>query len=633
MNRIKKRGLDQPGCSQSFSSIGGPGGSPPWRVQGRALVGCGAKPHKKAAKNLLAPRLTCFSLLMLASCSITPKPLTFDEHLEQESLDHQAIFAGQPPIEAPVTLYGAMARAIRFNLNHRLKLMETALAQNQKDVANFSLLPRLVAEAGYNSRSEESLSISRNVKDGSLSDASDASIFLEKSYETGSLGMTWNLLDFGVSYFQGKQEANRYLITKERRRKTIQNLVKDVRFAFWRAYGAQEMREEVDATIARAEAALLAVRAVEKERLRAPLESLKYRKDLLEILRQLEAVRADMAVAHVELAALMSVAPGTPFQLSASSEDISFTEMEMSLEKMEHLALFHRPELREEGYQARIDVDEIHKAIARLFPGLEFRASQQHDGNFFLVNHRWVEAGARVTWNLLNLLSGPSQVRLAKARQTVSNHRRLAMHMAVLSQVHVAYHQRQSTRNQLQRIDQLSETEDAIRQKTGNQRRGKTRSGVAYVRAATSAIMARMRRVQAFARFQEAAGQLYVTLGLDPQPEVIENHTLETLAKNIETTMRQWKYQTGWDPRPEEVPDKHVPPTTKERVLPQTKKKAKPASISQKAQPKNSQLNQIGIDSSYRRLPGLTGRPVSPITPQAKAWWKKIFAPMPPPLQ
>ena len=26
---------------------GGPGGSPPWRVQGGALVGCGAKPHEK----------------------------------------------------------------------------------------------------------------------------------------------------------------------------------------------------------------------------------------------------------------------------------------------------------------------------------------------------------------------------------------------------------------------------------------------------------------------------------------------------------------------------------------------------------------------------------------------------------
>ena len=35
------------------------------------------------------------------------------------------------------------------------------------------------------------------------------------------LGLSWNVLDFGVSYYQSKQNADRLLVAQERRRKTF----------------------------------------------------------------------------------------------------------------------------------------------------------------------------------------------------------------------------------------------------------------------------------------------------------------------------------------------------------------------------------------------------------------------------
>ena len=70
---------------------------------------------------------------------------------------------------------------------------------------------------------------------------------------TADLGLTWNILDFGVSYFTAHQNADRALIASERRRRTIQNLAQEVRFNFWRAAAAQELRDKVAVTVAAGE--------------------------------------------------------------------------------------------------------------------------------------------------------------------------------------------------------------------------------------------------------------------------------------------------------------------------------------------------------------------------------------------
>ena len=89
-------------------------------------------------------------LVLLAGCAIMPEPITQVEQKTSLDADKQVIFAKQEPIVAPISVYEAMARSLKYNLNHRVKMMEHAVADGQSDLAKYSLLPDLIASAGLN---------------------------------------------------------------------------------------------------------------------------------------------------------------------------------------------------------------------------------------------------------------------------------------------------------------------------------------------------------------------------------------------------------------------------------------------------------------------------------------------------
>ena len=73
------------------------------------------------------------------------------------------------------------------------------------------------------------------------------------------------MLDFGVAYYRTQQKADQMLMAEERRRKVIQNVLQDVRNAYWRALGAQRLIGDVDRLLDRVRGALKAARAAEDQ--------------------------------------------------------------------------------------------------------------------------------------------------------------------------------------------------------------------------------------------------------------------------------------------------------------------------------------------------------------------------------
>ena len=69
--------------------------------------------------------------------------------------DRERMYLDQEPVRAPLTLEEAAARAIKYNLDYRLQLMESALQQGVLEVSQFDMLPRLTASAGYVTRDNE----------------------------------------------------------------------------------------------------------------------------------------------------------------------------------------------------------------------------------------------------------------------------------------------------------------------------------------------------------------------------------------------------------------------------------------------------------------------------------------------
>ena len=105
---------------------------------------------------------------------------------------------------------------------------------------------------------------------------------------------------------------------------------------------------------------------------------------------------------------------------------------------MESLALTARPELREEDYRKRITAQEARKALLRMLPGIELNAGANYDSNKYLDNQSWADAGLQVSWNLFSVFSGPAARRYAEGQMDLGDLRRLALSVAVITQVQTA---------------------------------------------------------------------------------------------------------------------------------------------------------------------------------------------------
>ena len=53
--------------------------------------------------------------------------------------------------------------------------------------------------------------------------------------------------------------------------------------------------------------------------------------------------------------------------------------------------MMRNPELSELRYEARISVDETHKSMLKLLPGINLSYAGNFDSNSFLVHHWWAE--------------------------------------------------------------------------------------------------------------------------------------------------------------------------------------------------------------------------------------------------
>src|SRR3954469_16303293 len=91
----------------------------------------------------------------LCGCAVVTPTLTSAEREKLAAETRQRMFQGQEEMAAPLTLAEATARAIKYQGEHRQRRMEEAAAAAQMDVAQFDLLPKLTANAGYTSRNND----------------------------------------------------------------------------------------------------------------------------------------------------------------------------------------------------------------------------------------------------------------------------------------------------------------------------------------------------------------------------------------------------------------------------------------------------------------------------------------------
>lgn len=479
---------------------------------------------------------------MLSACStVVPIPLEPQQLAQTNQADRDAAQRDVEPIGAALTLDEAIARALKYNLERRSRLMEEALALNQLEVSQFDMLPRLMAQAGYSDRNRERATYSMPYTPSYGPQATSSSFSSEASHGTVDLGLTWSLLDVGLGYYGTQQQADRVLVAAEKRRKAMHLLMQDVRTAYWRAASAQKLRGDVARTIVAAEEALADSRKVEVERIRNPLDALRYQRQLLENLRLLEAIEQELSSAQVELAALINAPIGQVIRIDDSQiELIDDSVFKLPLARLEEVALENNADLREQHYNSRLAREEVRKTMVRLFPNLSFSYGLKYDSDRYLVHNNWNEAGVQLSFNLFSLFTGPTQIKLAEAGVALADQRRVTTQMAVLTQVHLARLQLTNARSQFARAEAIYDTDQKIADQVRNRTLVQAQSKLDQVANDTTSILSLLRRYQALAQLHLAENRLLANLGLEPRIGSTGELSLAELTRQVKRNGKPW---------------------------------------------------------------------------------------------
>lgn len=493
------------------------------------------KKGTRLSKSILAIAVAA----VLGGCAVTPTAISPAQRAQLTQADLQAIFGDQEPLSGALSLHQAMARAVRYNLDQRVELMAEALARGQLDVANGAMLPQLALTAGYSKRSNAVGSSSRSLLPP-FNQSLVPSTSQDRELNNAGVSMVWNVLDFGVSHAMAKQQADEVLIADEKRRKVIQNIIQDVRYAYWRAVSAQRLLDDMDRMLRDLERALERSEKLQEMGLSQPKEQLGYRKSLLEMAKKMWEVRKELSTAETELAALINLPPGQALELEDTKIPDDPMELGLSVEQLESYALSHRPELREEHYRARISAEEVRKATLRMLPGLEFSAGQNYDSNSYAWKNSWTQFGVNLSWNLFTLVNGPRAVKLAEANQNLDDLRRYAMSMAVMTQVNLAAIRFDTASREYRLARDLMDVESKLLREAKAQREADSSNEMAVLKARTQALVARMHHLSSYAELQNALGRVQHSLGMDPLPEgeaIADEQAGETIAAH----MRDWR--------------------------------------------------------------------------------------------
>lgn len=128
------------------------------------------------------------ALFSLNGCLIKPHALNKEDVKARVVKDFLAISSVEEPIVGPIDLYEAIARALKYNLDAKVKTMQVQLAHQQLNIAHYSLLPQLSANAGFDGRNNFAGGVGQSIITGRQ--AVEPFTSAEKNITSGNLALS-----------------------------------------------------------------------------------------------------------------------------------------------------------------------------------------------------------------------------------------------------------------------------------------------------------------------------------------------------------------------------------------------------------------------------------------------------------
>jgi outer membrane protein TolC len=435
-----------------------------------------------------------------------------------------------PPevLARPLSVDDAVALAIRFNLDSRVKALEAVIAAGKADLSMFALLPQMAANGGMVRRNPRNITTSQDLNTGEISASPSQSE--DQFRRTGDLTASWNLVDFGIALLRSDQESDRTQLAIEKRRRAVHLLVQDVQAAYWKAvineyadkkYGALELK--LIRSVQNAETA-------ERTKVGDPMQMLAHQRAIVDTMRQIAELQRATAAARSELAGLIGLQSAAGLRLMELDDgsDLTAADPSQTVATMEEFALANRPEIKSEEAQFRIDVGDVHTEMLKSLPGIGPYIGGHFDSNSFMIYNTWADVGLKVAWNLVDLISAPKRIGQAKSVAETTRVRRLAMAMAVLTQVHVADVQYRHALKEYRLTEKMAAIDKRISGLSSKSQQAGSGSPMEEIKAEASAMLSTLRRFILYSDLQASKARLNAAMGLDPgPPERQEDHVDE----------------------------------------------------------------------------------------------------------
>lgn len=496
--------------------------------------------RKSDRRRVRGASLLLLAPLALAACGqLRPDPITASEHAERARVDLDKLQKEYQPLTGPLTLAEAIARALKYNYDAELTRIEQSLQERQIDLAMAQMLPRLAANAGYSARSDYNAAESIAVKDHTRS--LDYSYSEDKEHASASLQFSWNALDVGVGFFQARQQGYRALVAVERRRKVIDNIVKGVQEAYWKAAVAQQLLPKLEPLLGQAQTMLDNSREAARRRLQPRTQALEYQQGMLEVIAQLRHMRMDLTNSQVRLATLINVPISVAIRVADKPASSLVAPPSIDTAQLELISLNLRPELRESAYQEKIDRQDIYKEIIKMMPGIGILGSLNYDSNSLLYRNTWGDVGIRATYNLVSLIEGPQAIRAARTAVEVAQARRMALAVAVLTQVNLGAQEYLSALEDLSSATEIAHLQRELASTASGAADAEAQTEANRVRRALGSMAADFEYGQALASAYSALASLYIASGVDIVSPDADVSDLGKLVEHVSRSIQPWQ--------------------------------------------------------------------------------------------
>lgn len=433
--------------------------------------------------------------------------------------------AQSEPLSGVLTADDAVARAMRYNFDLRAKELERVVAEAKVRMQAGGMLPSIVAENSYYRRDQPMLS--RSSGSPLYSGSTDLQTI------SRDISLSWNILDFGLSYVRSIQSLDKSYQAQEEVRRIRARISEDTVATYWRAVALMKLSPALKKLRLDVEDALRLSAKASADLQMDPMASINFQRETLNLQRDLDQLNLSLAGATDQLKHLIGQPNLESINLDATRRSMPRDGSIKSADADIADALLQRPEIRQAMYDLRISEMEVDATIIQVLPGATFGKSFSHDSNSFLLHSNWVSWSSHIAGNLISLVRLPADLDAVESQALVVRQNALATAATIAMQVHVA---RARLAVQIQAYADAQRFASAqkrlLDQVIASVKTGKV-GQQAIVREKLASLLAEIRAYIAYADVQSAIAAYATARGDDAQGIKLKTSKLDKLQESV----------------------------------------------------------------------------------------------------